>query len=708
MYTSMSLNEICSINPISVSVDTMLSDVLDVMGSMRISCVVIVEGNKRPVGIFTERDALRIIPEILAPGTTSVGSLMSGDPVVAPKHLDLFEAYHLCAQKNIRHLIVVDDKGALYGIATDTDFMKVLGLDVFSGQEKVQDIMSFDSSSLTKYATLNDAIILMVKSNTRAVVITEMEKPIGIITERDMIRISRDHIDNNMPLADVMSAPVVTILGSRSTYFAIEQMRECKIRVLAVVEDHGLFQGVVTEHDVVKKIENRYVSILSSIIKKQADDIDRILQELDEKHVLSAVLHESLGVSLIIADPAKNVRYLNPAASKLFQQSTEGIVGEQLELLFNKIGMATDELSVALNEAQHGASYEFDITHQIINETFHLHVRIAPIQDENNKLLGFVQTIQDETDKKHSERKLKQAASIFENTIEGIIITDANAKILSVNPAFIRITGYEEDEVRGKNPSILSSGRQDRVFYKRLWESLQSSGYWQGELWNRRKSGEAYAEWLTISVILDADGKVKNYIAVFADITSSKRAHDEFEFLAHHDPLTKLPNRLLFNTRLTHSLSRIKRTGDNVAVLMIDLDGFKLINDQFGHQAGDRVLEVVAERLIAITRSEDTVARLGGDEFVVVLEDVMAISGAMDIAYKLIQEISLPILLDTNTLFVTASIGIALSSIMGNKPKALVRGADDALYKAKNAGKNTAVCAEAVSKENLKLLETNA
>ncbi|MFA7351799.1 MAG: diguanylate cyclase [Methylotenera sp.] len=688
----MSLNEICSSNPISVSRDTMLSDVLDVMANKAISSVVVVEG-RRPVGIFTERDALRIIPELLDPKTTTVGSLMSGNLVVAPKHLDLFEAYHLCAQKNIRHLIVVDDEGDLFGIASDTDFMKVLGLDVFSGQEKVENIMSFDTSSLTKHATLNDAIVLMVKSSARAVVMTEAEKPIGIITERDLVRLGREHVDSNIPLVDVMSSSVITVQLGRSNYFAIELMRQHQIRTLVVVDDYGVFQGVLTEHDVVKKIENRYVSILNTIIKRQADDIERIRQELDEKHVLSAVLHESLGVSLIIADPGKNVRYLNPAASALFELKREGIVGEQIEILFSKIGMATDDLRIALDEAQGGASYEFDITHQVKNEMLHLHVRIAPIQDQNGNLLGFVQTIQDETEKRRSERKLKQAASIFENTIEGIIITDADANILSVNPAFTRITGYEEDEVRGKNPSILSSGRQDKAFFKRLWESLQSSGYWQGELWNRRKNGEAYAEWLTISVILGASNKVKNYIAVFADITSSKIAHDEFEFLAHHDPLTKLPNRLLFNARLTHSLSRIKRTGDNLAVLMIDLDGFKFINDEFGHQAGDRVLEVVAERLIANTRSEDTVARLGGDEFVVVLEDIMEVTGATDIAHKLIQAISQPIILDKNIMTVTASVGIALSSIIGDNSKALISNADGALYQAKSDGKNKFICA---------------
>ncbi|OIR17695.1 inosine-5'-monophosphate dehydrogenase [mine drainage metagenome] len=368
MYTSMTLNEICSVNPTTVSLDTILSDVLEVMSSMSISSVVVVEG-RRPVGIFTERDALCIVPELLDTKTTKVGSLMSSNPVVAPQHLDLFEAYHLCAQKNIRHLIVVDKEGNLFGIATDTDFMKVLGLDVFSGQEKVENIMSFNTSSLSKHATLKEAIVLMVKFNTRAIVVTEEDKPIGIITERDLVKLGRDGIDSNIPLVNVMSSSVITVQRSRSTYFAIELMREQQIRTLAVVDDHGIYQGILTEHDVVKKIENRYISILNTIIKKQADDIDRILQELDEKHVLSAVLHESLGVSLIIADPAKNVRYLNPSASKLFQQSTESIVGEQLELLFSKIGMATDDLCIALDEVQRGASYEFDFSHQIKDET---------------------------------------------------------------------------------------------------------------------------------------------------------------------------------------------------------------------------------------------------------------------------------------------------------------------------------------------------
>lgn len=569
MHTTILLNEICSLNPVCVSQHAALSEVLHVMSNMRISSVIVVEG-RRPVGIFTERDALRIIPESLNPAVASVGSIMSSIPVLAPKHLDLFEAYHLCAQKGTRYLVVVDDAGDLYGIATETDFLKVLGLNVFSGHEKIADIMGAEKTYLRQTDTVSDAIAAMFRFNTRAIVVLDASKPIGIVTERDLIRLGHSRADGNRPLSEVMTAPVISVSLNRSVYFAIELMREYQIRTLAVVDGQEEFQGMITEHDVVGRIESHYVKTLSAIIKKQARDIDRIRKELDEQHVLSAVLHASLGVSLLIADLDKNVRYLNPAACRLFGVGGERASGDNLASLFSSIGMEADSLLEALDAAQQGKSCEFEITHQINGVTHYFFVRTAPIQDSHDNLLGFVLTMLDATEKKQTERKLKQAASIFENTIEGIIVTDANANILSVNPAFTKITGYEEDELRGKNPRVLSSGRQDKSFYERMWTALHTTGYWQGELWNRRKDGEIYAEWLTISVIRDSDEKIKNYIAVFADITSSKVQHDEFEFLAYHDPLTGLPNRLLFNARLSHSLSRVQRTGGLVAVLMVD------------------------------------------------------------------------------------------------------------------------------------------
>jgi len=687
MFSSITLKEICSVDPVCISQEASLADAMELMAGRNISSVIVVEDNQ-PVGIFTERDALRIIPLGLNPSNMPVREAMSGPPIIAPTHLDFFEAYHLCARKNIRHLIVVDDEGSLYGIATDTDFMKILGIDVLSGQEKVENVMSCSQVALAQEASLNDAIALMVQFKLPAVVVVQAGKAVGILTERDLVRLGRGDAKGNTLLHQVMTSPVTSVTPERSIYFAIELMREQSIRTLAVVDHDGFFQGMLTEHDVVKKIESRYVSVLTSIIQRQEDDISRIRHELDEKQVLSAVLHESLGVGLVVADPVGKVHYMNPAAAGLFGLMPAEAPGMALDALFRSSGMHTNDLVPAFDAARRGACYEYDLAHHTEDNTFELHIRIAPIQDRDGNILGLVQAIQDVTEKNHSERKLKQAASIFENTIEGVIIADGEANILSVNPAFTRITGYEEDEVRGKNPRVLGSGRQDRAFYKQMWEALSSTGYWQGEIWNRHKSGKAYAEWLTISVIRDTAGKPKNFIAVFADITSSKKVHDEFEYLAHHDPLTKLPNRLLFNARLSHSLARAVRSGGLVAILMIDLDGFKLINDHLGHHSGDQVLEIVADRLSTHTRIEDTVARLGGDEFVVVLEDLDSEDIATSIARKLIQEISRPITLDGREVAVTASVGIAFSSAEKN-PKALLTTADVALYEAKKAGKNT-------------------
>lgn len=688
MQASVVLKDICSTDPVRVPPTAPVSEVLETMHAMRISSVVVVEG-RRPVGIFTERDAMHVFVHGSEARLVPVSAVMGKPPVVAHLDTGFFEAYHLCAHNGVRHLIVVDGMGDLHGVASDTDFMRVLGLEVLSGQEKVGQVMSHAPMGLPSAAALSEAVAMMVKFQSQAVVAVDDGRPVGILSERDVVRLGRVDADAATPLAALMTTPVVTITADRSIYHAIELMRERRIRSLVVVDTQGQFSGLLSEHDVVKKIEGRYVSVLMAIIRRQSDDINRIRQELDEKHVLSAVLHQSLGVGLVVADPAGAVHYMNPVAAGLFALAPTQVSGATLSELFEATGLSTAHLQPAFHAARQGRSYEYEFGHHDGATHRELHVRMAPIQDQDGRFLGLVQAIQDVTDRKLSERKLKQAASIFENTIEGVIVADAQANIVSVNPAFCRITGFREDEVLGRNPRILGSGRQDRVFYERMWKTLLDTGYWQGEIWNRRKSGEAYAEWLTINVIKDAAGNPLNYIAVFADITSAKRVHDEFEFLAHHDPLTQLPNRLLFNARLTHSLSRSIRARMPLAVLMVDLDGFKLINDQFGHAAGDRVLEVIGMRLADGIRGEDTVARLGGDEFAIVLEDLESNTLASDIARKLIRSISAPIDLNGMRVSVTASIGVAISSPSENSPSQLLRCADEALYLAKGAGKNT-------------------
>ncbi|MDD5249932.1 MAG: EAL domain-containing protein [Rhodocyclaceae bacterium] len=284
---------------------------------------------------------------------------------------------------------------------------------------------------------------------------------------------------------------------------------------------------------------------------------------------------------------------------------------------------------------------------------------------------------------------LRQAASVFDNTAEGIMITDAAARIVSVNPAFSRVTGYAAAEVLGLTPRVLRSGRHDDAFYRALYASLAAQGHWEGEIWNRRKNGEIYPELLTINAIHGRRGVAVKYVALFRDITLIKRTQDELERLAHFDPLTGLPNRALLAERLNHALERHRRSGGELAIMVLDLDGFKTVNDSLGHPAGDRLLQVVARRLAAALRAEDTVARLGGDEFAVILEDVKHGGDAAEVARKLLHSLAAPVDLGDHSALVTASVGIALFPPDGDDGVALLKAADTAMYESKQGGRNT-------------------
>jgi diguanylate cyclase (GGDEF)-like protein/PAS domain S-box-containing protein len=288
-----------------------------------------------------------------------------------------------------------------------------------------------------------------------------------------------------------------------------------------------------------------------------------------------------------------------------------------------------------------------------------------------------------------AQQSLRQHARVFESTSEGVVITDAQGRILAVNQSFLSITGYSESEVLGQNPRILSSGRHDREFYERMWASLVATGQWRGEIWNRRKSGAVYPEWLTISAVTEPDGHTSHYVAVFSDITQIKRAQERLDFLAHHDALTGLPNRLLFQDRLDHAIRRALREGRQLALLFLDLDGFKGVNDTLGHAVGDRLLEVVAERLGKRLRASDTLARLGGDEFLIVLEDDTEAAAAAAAAESCLRLLAAPARIQGHEIFISGSIGISLFPADGQDAETLLASADLAMYRAKAEGRNT-------------------
>lgn len=284
--------------------------------------------------------------------------------------------------------------------------------------------------------------------------------------------------------------------------------------------------------------------------------------------------------------------------------------------------------------------------------------------------------------------RLRQAAAVFDCTREGVLVTNRDGLIVHVNPAFMRITGYQGEEVLGQRPNLFKSGRHSADFYRAMFASLDSTGEWSGEIWNRRKSGEIYPQWQTIRVIHDDLGQRSHYVAVFSDISAIKNSEHELMRLAHHDPLTDLPNRLLFSDRAEQALASAQIHKRGCALLMIDLDHFKMINDSLGHTIGDQLLKVVAERLKAMFGPGITLARLGGDEFAVLAESCPQLVQAAALAQRIIEGLKEPFLIDGQQLFINTSIGISLFPSDALSAEQLLRNADSALFKAKSAGRN--------------------
>jgi PAS domain S-box-containing protein len=242
--------------------------------------------------------------------------------------------------------------------------------------------------------------------------------------------------------------------------------------------------------------------------------------------------------------------------------------------------------------------------------------------DASGDFIGYIGFCYDITDRIQADEQIRQAASVFSHAREGILITDNDGTIIEVNEAFTRITGYLREEVIGQHPRLLKSGQHEKAFYETMWRVLLTDGHWTGEIWNRRKNGELYAELTAISAIRDAKGKTLRYVALFSDITLLKKHQSQLEHIAHFDALTSLPNRVLLADRLKHAMTQAQRRGQFLAVVYLDLDGFKAINDGYGHDTGDHVLITLAQRMKLVLREGDTLARLGGDEFVAVLIDL--------------------------------------------------------------------------------------
>ncbi len=414
-----------------------------------------------------------------------------------------------------------------------------------------------------------------------------------------------------------------------------------------------------------------------------------IRRQRHEARRLAASVFESSSDSIIITTPAGYIVSVNPSFERLTGYASEELVGRELCSLAHD----QDECVRLRDIWRHfltNRHWQGELRCLCKDaRTITVSLTLDLVHDVTGKPAHCAGLMSDITERKAIEEKLQLAASVFSHSREGILITALDGRIIDVNAAFTDITGYTRDEVVGRNPRLLQSGVHDHAFYETMWSSLVHNGYWDGEIWNRRKSGEVFVEMLTISLVREANGKPLRYVALFSDISTMKEHQRKLELRAHYDALTSLPNRLMLADRLRQSMANALRRNTLFALVFIDLDGFKAINDEYGHATGDKLLVALSVRMQEALRAGDTLARLGGDEFVALLIDLAGHHDSEPVLDRLGEAAAQPILIDGHTVQVSASIGVTFFPQQGmTDADQLLSQADEAMYRAKMLGKN--------------------
>ncbi|WP_448188609.1 EAL domain-containing protein [Azospirillum sp. sgz301742] len=555
----------------------------------------------------------------------------------------------------------------------------------------VGDIASRELLSCPPGTPVGDAARRMAEAHHSSIVVIEDGRAVGIWTERDALSIDfSGPAGFERPISSAMASPVRTIAASASVGEAGLAFKNERVRHLLVVDAEGLPLGMLSQTDIILN-----------------HGVEQYLTLRDVRSVMSRE-PTLLPPTVPLAEAARRMRTAGAEAAIVLEDAGHAP------------GMLTERTLVRLAaERRHGGTAGDVASRPLVSvqataplltarNLFTAHnIRHLAVRDGDGGFVGLLSfsdiltTLQYEyiaqlnaTLRERDEALMRShqdlflARQVIEASQEGVIIVDENSVIEFVNPAFTRLTGYSPEEAYGQNPRMLKSGLHDDAFYARMWEELSGRGHWQGEIWNRRKSGELYAEWLSINAIRAPSGHITKYAALFSDITKRKRYEEEVKNLAYFDSLTGLPNRRLLMDRLGQAIANAHRHGTPAAVMFLDLDLFKRINDTLGHDAGDRVLVEMARRLSGCASEGDTVARIAGDEFVLVLSELADPADAAKVAERAIAAIQRPLDIGGRRVNVTTSIGIAVYPDDGLTAEALLKCADVAMYQAKQGGRN--------------------
>ncbi len=538
---------------------------------------------------------------------------------------------------------------------------------------------------------LFEAASRMNAERVSSILVVEHDEAIGIWTERDALAVDfTDPASFSRPIREAMSTPVRTVSSGLSLQELSLRFREDHLRHYLVVDAQGRRCGIVSQTDVIlnQGIEH-YLKLrtVASIVKDGLDPLPH------DAHLSAATqqmrTNGSDAVVIGYPDGSYGILTERDVTRLVASRSAQRPVGELASRPLITVSRDASLYRVRCLLSDHG------VRHIGVADPDGTLIDLVSFSDILTGMeLVYVHELQHALRERDlalntSQRNLHLAERVIESSLEGIMITDEHANIVSVNPAFTRLTGYTPEEVIGRNPSLLSSGRHEPEFYANMWKQLRAEGHWQGEVWNRRKDGAFYPELLTITAITDRDGRLTNYAALFSDISALKESEEQIRHLAYFDPLTGLPNRRLLEDRLQVAIAHAHRNRGRVAVMFVDLDRFKRVNDTLGHAVGDRMLIEVARRLRESLREDDTVARMGGDEFLIVLSDLGGPDDTAHTASRLIEALRDPVRIGDHELIITTSIGISIYPDDTDDATTLIKNADIAMYRAKDEGRNS-------------------
>ncbi|MFD2167094.1 EAL domain-containing protein [Thalassotalea euphylliae] len=532
---------------------------------------------------------------------------------------------------------------------------------------------------------------LMRDKRTSSILVKENETIIGIWTESDCTKLNYD--DPTLfqrQIHDFMSTPVISIPVSTPFADIIRAFHRHKVRHLVVLNENGSTKGVISQSDVIKRQGIQHYLQLRTVgesYDQQLATVDALASltetaKLMKREKQSAVLvkNKDEDASGIITERD----LLKVLASDEYEQPLWHYASKPLITIESSQALLSAYLKLQRYRIRHLAvtSPQGDVIgllsmQNILADIEHSYFqRLEALISERDHALHA------------SQEHLFLAEKIIESSVDAIMTTDRNGVIISVNPAFTQVTGYKAREAIGKNANLLNSGIHDKSFYRKMWKQIDTEGKWQGEVWNRRKNGDVYPEWLTIVKIGGDTVRDIHYTGIFSDITERKLYENRIKSLAFYDDLTKLPNRRLFNDRLNIAISTAHRNQQLAAILFVDLDRFKQINDTLGHSIGDEVLRSAAKRISSSIKEGDTVARFGGDEFVILLTEMSSVEDIESVISRIYQQFNKPFVLDNKENYVTCSIGASIYPFHGTEPEALLKYADIAMYQTKKDGRN--------------------